>query len=233
MHFAVAPEHFKFFYNNNYIEFENLLTELEVINLNKVLKKSLSTRLKSSSECLHKTDLKTLYLSGLDMWRDEKIIKKISLHPRFAEIASTILKVRSLRIARDQLFLSSDIPSHLFNAPISLNEMCSVQGIIGGCSLRLSLSPDSDSSFDSMESGILNPFAQTLGGGIFFGPDTPLSFKDLNTNSETLHLMIIYANDISLYIHRDLDPHSHRLKNSGYIYGDRLKNSTHPILYRC
>ena len=82
MHFALAREHLDFFYQHHYIEFEDLLTEAEVESLSRALQETLAKRLHSKRETLAKTDLKTLYLSGYDMWRDNPLIQKFVLRPQ-------------------------------------------------------------------------------------------------------------------------------------------------------
>jgi hypothetical protein len=228
MHFALARQHLDFFHQHHYIEFEDLLSLAETQTLNQELIKILEICHHITPDNLTKTDLKSLYLSGYDMWRCSSTIKKFILRPQFAEIASNLTKVRPLRIAFDQFFSSCDASDPLFKKPITLHEMSCIQGIVCGCLLQLSSSKQNSS--ETSEGFI--PIPKKAGSGIFFSPDLPLSFDYLIHTSNMQQLLIVYAEDKSLYTYLETDPHTHTLKKLGYVFGDRLKNATHPILFR-
>ena len=234
MHFALAREHLDFFYKHHYIEFEDLLTEVEVESLSRALQETLAKRLHSKRETLAKTDIKTLYLSGYDMWRDNPTIQKFVLRPQLAEIASNLTKVRPLRIGFDQLFTASENADHLFKKPRTLHQMSSIQGTVCGCILHLSSSaiPVTQATLAIEEDmTALIPIPKKVGSAIFFNPELPLSLEYLVETPHVLQLMIVYAEEKGIYAYQETDLHTHAFKKLGYGFGDRLRNATHPILY--
>jgi len=235
MHFAVVSQHLDFFYRHHYIEFEDLLNETEVKTLSESLLETLGNRLHSTPEKFAKTDAKTLYLSGHDLWRDNKTVQKFVLRPQFAEIAASLTKKRPLRIAFDQFFSASDLSDPLFKKPLPLHQMSCIRGLVCGCILLLSpsITPASQETLVIEEDlTALIPIPKKAGSAIFFSPDIPLSFDYLSNTPDMLQLLIVYGEEKSLYTYQETDLHTHGLKKFGYVFGDRLKNTTHPTLFR-
>jgi len=211
MHFAIERQHLEFFHRNKYIEFENLLTQKEV----NILTQELTT-----NGCTY------------DIWRNNPVMKNIILCPGFAEIAFSLTKVRPIRIAFDQSFFSTKNPIPFFQQTLSLYDISSIQGIICGCMLHLSPSFITQPSHTRNNSSALVPLTQKEGNGIFFAPSLPLSFDYLIHIPHIVQLLIVYGSDKSVYIYQKTQPQTHALKKLGYIFGDRLKDSTHPILLK-
>lgn len=187
MHFALAPQHLEYYYRNHMIEFEELLSEEEAHALcNEVIENN---------------------LSGRDVWRKNKLFQKVSLRKQLAEIAANLTKKYPLRIGYDQLLFVADALKE-----VTLSEMSSIQGLVGGCILHLTDGKN-----------------HKIGSGTFFGKNTPILFEELCENT---HLLIVYAEESSIYTFQESDPYTHALKKLDYVFGDRLKNTTHPILYR-
>lgn len=88
MRFTTSFEHRDFFSKNGYIEFEKLI---------------------SLEECALLLSKKT----GLDLWRRDPLIKKISLRSQFGEIASQLSRTKVLRIGFDLLLDPLHSPSLL------------------------------------------------------------------------------------------------------------------------
>ena len=244
MHFAIAPEHLEFFYRHHYIEFDDLLTETEADQLKKAIGETLEKRLNFSPDKLMQADVETLFMAGHDTWRDDDRIKKVVLRPRLAEIAASLMKKRQLRIAYDQVFGTPNSPLDpeklksmppLFHKHTSLGQTSSFQSVVCGLMLHLSSSsiPTQQSNL-SIEEDLtsLIPLPRKAGSGIFFTPDIPLSLEYLFETPNQHQLLIVYCEDKSLYRHEKSDPHTHALKKLGYVFGDRLKNTTHPVVYR-
>lgn len=88
----------------------------------------------------------------------------------------------------------------------TLQEITSFQGLVGG----LILAPD--------------------GGGTFFS--LTCNLVDLNLDPELDYTLVVYARDQVVYVYNPKDPHTHDLKDQGYVFGDRLQARTHPLLYQ-
>ncbi|MCB1085119.1 MAG: hypothetical protein KDK60_03350 [Chlamydiia bacterium] len=159
----------------------------------------------------------TLPANGYDCWRKSPLFKKVTLSPRIASIASELTKTRSLRLAFDQLFLPDQPP--LYKKPLAIKEISSVQPTLSG--LLIQLSPQ-DEPFE--------PLPLKVGSGRFFSPNLPLPLDDVRAAPST-QLLIVYARELSLYTPTPTDPHTHALKKQGYVFGDRVRSTTHPILH--
>ena len=242
MKFAFAKEHLDFFYQHHYIEFEDLLTSDEIDRVKKGMTETLSERLHTPQDRLNKHNLKTLYLAGFDSWRDSDAIKKIVLRPHFAEIASNLVKKKPLRIGFDQIFctppdlrFSQEEMPPLFKQETSLSQTSCLQGIACGLILHLSspVVPAHTSELLIQEDvQALIPIPRQAGSGIFFSPEMPFSLQHLMMVPDVHQLLISYVADPALYWLNKKDPHTHEYKKLGYAFGDKLKNNTHPILYR-
>ncbi len=204
MRFGVAPEHLEFYYQNHFIEFEDLLTKEEVTELKKNLDNSTITR---------------------DLFRTDPGIKRIVLRHKLAEIVSNLMKIKHFRIGYDILLKSGDNP---FKEPTTLKEMSCIQGIVCGFILSLTEEPN---TLIKQEASPLCPLPHKQGSGVFFSPETPISFENLFSLSNQTHLLIVYAIEKAVYQLAEADPYTHELKKIGYGFGDRLQNDTHPMVF--
>ena len=239
MRFAIAREHMDFFYKNYFVEFDNLLSPEEVETLRKEIDNELLQRCHSYGEPLDKISPSSIYMGGHDLWRTNNQIKKIVLRPKLAEIAGALTKVRPLRIGYDQVFRTSEIVRFFSNheKPLSLNiplsQMSSLTGVV--CGLMLRLSPAEVQGVSSpLSKGVdssLIPWPSLPGNGIFFAPHISLSLSYFFENPNLYGLLIVYLEDNTIYVLEKNDPHTHALKKLDYGFGDRLRNSTHPIVY--
>ena len=148
---------------------------------------------------------------GHDVWRRGEPIKKVTLHRGFAEIASSLCKKR-LRLAYDQV-----IEGPLSQNPLNLIEASPVRRVV--CGLILQLNPIS-----SVENSLI---PKKRGNGIFFSPFCKLDFP------KDCHLfMIAYTEKFAQYVYEKRAPNIHALKKLDYVFGDRLRTDTHPLLPR-
>lgn len=169
MRFATSFEHRDFFSKNGYIEFADLipLAECELLLSNP---------------------------AGFDLWRENPLIKKISLRPQLAELASILLLKKTLRIGFDQRLNRDEIPE--------LTNSC-LKPII--C-LFLILS------------------GEKAGHGLFFKPE--------NLPHLTAPVFLISYCDVkTFYLLNKRDPYTHAPKKLGYVFGDLLRNDTHPLIF--
>ncbi|MCP5504885.1 MAG: hypothetical protein H7A41_07005 [Chlamydiales bacterium] len=149
--------------------------------------------------------------TGHDVWRRDESIKKVTLHKGLAEIASNLCKKSPLRIAYDQV-----IEGPLSKDTLNLIEASSIRKVVCGLTLQLSIA-----------SSIENPFVpKKRGSGVFFSPFSELDFP------KDCHLfMIVYTEKLAQYVHETRDPNMHALKKLDYVFGDKMRSTTHPIVY--
>src|SRR3990167_7708261 len=201
MRFAIVRQHMDFFYKNYFIEFDNLLSPDEVINLRKEIDGELLQRCHSLGQTLDKISPASIYMEGHDLWRTNNQIKKIVLRPKLAEIAATLTKVRPLRIGYDQIFRTSEIVRFFSNneKPLPLNiplsQMSSSTGVVCGLMLRLSPAEIKGISSPLSTDGInstLTPWPSLPGNGIFFAPHISLSLSYFFENPNLYGFLIFY-----------------------------------------
>ncbi len=225
MHFGVSTEHLEFFYRHHYIEFEALISESVAVSLRAACKGVVENRLGSKE-----TDNQARYMSGHDTWRDSATIKKVVLSSHLAEIASQLSKLRQLRIGYDQFFFAPHGASFLTD-PHSLEQYSSLQGVVCGLMLQLEPLPEGHNHSNLLVEEDLTslvPIPNKVGSGIFFAPHIPLSLETIPTDQ----LLIVYTESNALYRHAKNDPHKSYLRELNYSIGDRLENSTHPLVFR-
>ncbi|MCI5051930.1 MAG: hypothetical protein MRY21_02185 [Simkaniaceae bacterium] len=63
-----------------------------------------------------------------------------------------------------------------------------------------------------------------LGEVVLYAPDAPIQ------PDERSRLLILYSFENAQYKHNENDPNTHELKNSGYVFGDHLKQAFHPLI---
>ena len=213
MRFALTKDHLDFFYRNHYIEFEDLLTLEDVLSLEEAVEEVLTKRMGKSR------DPKKVYLAGSHCWQDDPRITKAALSLRLAEIVSQLTKERTLRLASSQILSGNLSEEKVFNEPMPIETLCSVQRVSCGVILHLSSSEELD-----------DPQPKKPGSATFFSTRLPISFDYLTKTSQLTQLFFIYSVENALYTLTPTDPHTHALKKLGYGFGDHVRPDTHPIV---
>ena len=149
MPFGLTKDHLDFYYKNQFIEFEALLSPEEV------------NQLESGLDTVIKKERWTH--AGHDAWRKDSQIKKITLRKDFAEIASHLSKKQTLRIAYDQA-----IRGPLSTTSWTLTEMSAIRKIASAMLVQLGSSSPTFSPF----------IPQIRGNATFLSPECPLVFPE-------------------------------------------------------
>lgn len=151
-----------------------------------------------------------------DLWRLNPAVKKAIARREIAQIMSELLSVREMRLAFDELI--DDVPKKTE----TLSTIDCVQGLVGG--LIVCIQKPSDDSFSTF-------FPKNLGAAVFFSPDFPIPFEDLAKIEPGCYLLIAFGAKDSVYIHHPEDPYIQHWRKIGYVFGDRLRNQTHPMIF--
>ncbi len=213
MRYSVTSSQISYFQENYYIEFEDLI------------KPDFADEL-----ALAMASIKD-FEQGHDLFRKETIFSKYTRLKYLAQIASSFVGVKQLRLLLDQGILSHQNPS-FFDQDRTLEESFSFQGMEIALLLKCT---DSDSVEDSLPEDSLQIekksfIPQKKGNGIFFLPYHPFPLKHLFENQNQSYLLIVYGKVSAQYILNKTDPFRYSLKKFGYSYGDVLQDQFHPIV---
>lgn len=234
MKFAIGSEHRDYFRINRKIEFDDLLNQQQLLDLNQGIEAALAKRLNLPLHKVSGQPPHVLFSEGRDLWRSDDKVRRIVLSHTLAEIASELLEQKQIRIGYDQLFPES---RHLFAAftvsdtysgyikqKHNLMELSSLSRMT--CGLNLCLSGA------GLESETPSLFPIKRGNGIFFDPELPIDFKELQERPGHRYLMIVYTPMTSHFLNNPKDPQTHTLKHLGYGFGDALTDKLNPLLVR-
>lgn len=240
MKFATAKEHRDYFQKQGWIEFEDLLSNDQLILANQAIDQVLAARLSVPQDRLHLSSSEKFYLQGRDLWRSNLILRKLVTHTRFAEIAAELIEKKPLRLGYDQLFParqqkpfspeSSQIYSNFLEKTLSLEMMSCLSEIACGLVLTFNEKQESFSENHLMEGA--NVFSNHAGNIIFFKPDLLINWNYLYAHLGQRFYLIVYTYPSAHYQLQSQDPHTHALKRLGYIFNDKLNDHLHPIIYR-
>lgn len=219
MRFTAASEHFKFFEQRRFIEFDGLLTTHEIETLRQNGEEVLAARQKTSPQIAP-------YFLGRDVWRESPSIKKVLLKTSLGKLAAEFLKIKPLRLAFDQFLISGKGAQSPFDRPKTLRQMSCLKPITGGLAIRL----DPNGPLPAAED--FCPCPSQAGNIILLHPDIQLSFDEFYKTPGHALLLIAYCGERTVYTYDETDPFTHQLKKLGYVFGDLLNNKTHPVVYR-
>ena len=208
MKFTVTKDHRHFFNQEGFIEFEELLSSDQFIDLKNSINQALCKKLQKTPNELYKSSPNEIFLAGRDLWRENNGVKKIVLAKRYGSLLAELINVTELHIGYDQLL------------PQSTEERGDLKNF-------LNISPwVNGSSIQGISGGLLLFLDEYAGGGVFIHKDSPLSLSKWQEKGALLLITFIGKN--SVYKQNSLDPINYFLKNQGLNYGDRLIHLTHP-----
>jgi len=203
MNFSVIGKHRDFFRLHHWIECEEVLAPATLAKVNVSIAAAKSK-------------------TGRDLWRGSSSLKRVFLQKGLAGIASDLIECRPLRFGYDQYLTPTS--SFLPESPCSLLDISSFQGVL--CGMILCLTQPKESF--AVESSV---FPQKAGNAIFFAPDFPIAFPTLKRLDGASYILLVYVQKSAVYCKQSRDPHGNELKQFGYDFGDRLKDSLNPIVY--
>jgi hypothetical protein len=220
MKYAVDVEHREYFQNNKLIEFDNLLSEEQVVEIQKAINETLLKRLGVSLAQFKNESSKNIFMAGHDLWRSSDEIKKLITQRKLAEYAAELTFQKHLRLGYDQLIFEKFFEDLMHP---NLQEISSIQGVVCGLMICLS-SSDTEQPSTSV-------FSSKSGNGIYFSSEFPIDFAALG-NMKNQYLLIAYTSFTSVYVAQRLDPNANYLKKLGYNLGDKLRVKHHPIVFK-
>lgn len=227
MRYLVSFEDQRFFRYSHHIEFSDFLSTSQVDELTAIIESGYD-------KPIDQTPL-DLYINGYDQFRQNKKLKRFVTNPKLAEIAAQLSNEKTLRLAFTQTLAANQLLSPLpLSNSADLQSLSSVNPLSIGLIIRLKGSSTTEKELltASEEERLLLPEPQTAGSLLYFPPDIPLDLNSLLVEKESLFLLIAYAPHKIQYRHNPTNPHAHTLKRLGYVFGDLLNETTHPVVYR-
>lgn len=215
MKFSLAREHLHFFNQHGYVEFEGIISTQKLQQVLHGIRKENFDSTQQHYEKHH------------DLWRRYPEIRKNLFHRDPTSIVATLSLTKPLRIGCDQL-----IPKGFHHEkPLTLKDMTSIQGVVGGYLLCLQDCPDEVVTQPVTEEEappVMAPFSTQAGNMVFVAPDIAIDFTLMPCD----HLLVIFVGPKAVYRHNPHDPHTHEFKKLGYVFGDRLQEKELPTVLR-
>lgn len=224
MKFSINSEQRNFFRKNGIIEFENLLSKEKVENLKRGFEEILVELVPN----LIKASPKEIFLKGRDLFRKSAKVKKEITHHRLLALLFELVQEKPIRLGFDQVFppFNENFYSEFFLKKKSFESFSSVQNLL--CLLNICIQGEGPPP--DLQEG--DPFPSKPGNGIFFAPTYEVDFEKLNLHKDQTFLLIGFTQQHSQYLYMPEDPQCHILKKIGYVFGDHLDDSLHPVIFR-
>lgn len=231
---AVAKEHRDFFRKNGWIEFENLVSDQELEELNQAIDVSLAARLFVPIDKVEAVSPETAFLQGRDLWRSNDQLRKFVCLPRLGEVVSELVELKPLRLGFDQflppcsanMLPRSPSYSKFLQPSIELENMSSLRGMAAGLLIAL------DQTSEEVSAEGVDIFPKFAGNASIINPQGLFNFANLALHLKQRFYLIVYTPSSSMYYQQPNDPHTNALKKYGYAYHDKLSDKLNPIVYR-
>jgi hypothetical protein len=225
MKIAVVGDQYAFFSQYGFIQFEALFAQ-ELGELWLSAETALSERKKNDYSSSNIKDETLLY--GRDLAITSKDFQHRLFSSRVCQVAAQLLKKKSLRYAFDQLWRvpispcgDGPVGENFCVTPLSLVALLSFDNIDHK---RASSPKPFELVFDDLPS--------KQGDVLFLRPDVLWKVRFPQEAKGRTFFFLGFADEQLAYSYQLRDPHVHSLKQFGYIYGERLLETTHPFVVR-
>ncbi|MGK5593927.1 MAG: hypothetical protein ACSNEK_01035 [Parachlamydiaceae bacterium] len=217
-----------FYRKNKAIELEGLLSSQLLASLQEGIQDASLEILPRNKTSFSQKDY---FSKGRDLWRINAKIKKVVTNYGLAELVFQLSSEKPIRLAFDQLLPSletskdpSDYPS-LYKKEI-VQKLSAIQELLAVLIICVS----GEGAAPDFADG--DPFPSSPGNGVYLSPEYLIDFQKLYSRRNQIFFLVGYTKQRSQYFRVDEDPQGHELKKLGYVFGDRLNDSLHPILLR-
>ena len=224
MKYLLTADQKAFFEKQQFIEFEGFVSERDLALL------------------------KACALSGRDSYRKHEKVKEFLVSSQFADTIKELFSVRALRLGFDEAVELTQGQAQNVKANVSLSDAICINPLIAGVMICLEGdeaaedSSETETSFNQTPKNELQlgfqPFPRKKGSALFFSPtlvwnkEAAERMQSQMKTKKQKYLLIGYAGPRLIYVYQEKDPHTHLLKTLGYVFGDRLKETTHPAVGR-
>ena len=215
MRFKIVGDHRNFLAKEKMIEFEDVFSLEQIVSLSHVVDQALAQK---SRQLIETQSPDQLFKVGRDLWRDNSEIQQFVCNKRFAEIAAQLFDQKFLQLAFTQVFRSKAQTGLTLLPHSSLEQVSCIQPLAGAALIRLQ---------EGEASSLLPKKRENV---VFITPDHLIPWNVLCQDQDQSFLLIAWAPARAVYVLEKQDLHTHEMKKLGYVFGDRLKGSLHPIL---
>lgn len=210
MKYCLSNELEHFFEKHHFVLVEGLLSQDKVQEL-----------LRTVSQCCSCDSF-----VGRDLALSSDRVRAILLNKGLASIAQGLSKAKKLRYGTDWVWQGPCVPWNKDEEGTSLASMVCVRPALMGAIVALS-----DGKEGTLDSDFALP--KKAGDVLFFSAQDPFIWKNLSSSSlDQKYILLLYAGESMVYTMNPKDPYTHYLKEWGYGFGDRLKETTHPTVIR-
>lgn len=222
MKFTLDKASFEAFNKDKWVELEGFYTPERIQEINGVI-----DRLIAEKKLERKEDIMA---SSHDLFRKIDGYSRLLQLPWLADIVYELASEKPLRLAYDQLYqagmssFDQSRESEFFNGTKILSEVSSMNEIVLGVMIALKVS-------EGVSEEAL-PFSQEAGRIAVISPEIEIPFDMLKTRLADRYLLLVFSTKRAQYLYNPKDPQNHLLKHLGYVYGDKLKDTLHPIILR-
>ena len=240
MRYDLPPKLVSFYKDKGFIELENLLSEEELHEISRECDSLLKSNLKNKHYALSEATLKTTFPEGWNLHEGSSLLEKFITQKKCLEIVSQLTGLHKIKVGFTQVFRTFDKTQNdseeslppLFYHYTSLNDVSCLQGMEIGCMVHLvserAISQDPLVDIEQAK-GILHPLPMHPKSITFFSPKHPFSLDPLPDFSHQLYLLITFGRDNMVYVDQKNDPHTHRWKKEGLVFGDVIPGKIHVV----
>jgi hypothetical protein len=218
MRFKVTGDHRKVLEKQKFIEFEDVFSSDQIEEAAQHVDKVLGKR---TRQLIDTQSCQELFHIGRDLWRDDPVLENFICNRGIAQLAAQLFQQKTLHLAFDQALRTTVRPGFPNATPATLQNRSCVQPLAGAVLIRL-----------SGEAHPLSMLPKKRENAVLIAPNLILPWEIFFQEPQSSYLLIAYAPAKALYICEKNDPNLHFLKKLGYVFGDNLNTSHHPLLYK-
>ncbi len=203
MKYQISANQHHFFQKHHWITFEEVVSDVEQKKLVDAVKK------------------RALYA---DLCSNIQEVRDVLFLPRLSTIAVQLCHKAPLRYGFDELFCEKSVNQGF--------TMLSDERALSGLEIAMMLCIEGNCTAEFVSKKGIDIFPKNEREALFFTPSSICDPLALMHHRGQTFLLFTWANRGAMYLYNLKDPNVHALKKQGYVFGDKVKEKTHPILCR-
>jgi hypothetical protein len=208
----IAGEQLSYFERFGYVELQSLLHDSEVRDLQHAL------AVERAKQPISPFGSPAPGVGDMAITSEEG--RRVLCSSKLGEAAFAFVRKKPIRYAFDRLWPSFPPNDSHIDTISSISPV--LIAIVIALETKAAVAAPKESPF------MLTSLPSEAGSVLFISPKTALHL----TSSSGNYLVVGYSGGRMLYGLQPQDPCTHTLKRYGYVFGDRLVEATHPVVYR-